>query len=112
LVLIDRGHIVAMGTPTELKRRHMKGQLLLVECGPLGLALEALQTAPGVLDAAVFGNSLHAVVADAQAAMPGIRERLEQRGVHVDRLEQISPSLEDVFVSLTAARGAGEERTA
>jgi ABC-2 type transport system ATP-binding protein len=101
LVLIDRGRIVAMGTPTELKGRHMKGQLLLVECEPLGPGLEALRQVPGVLDAAVFGSSLHAVVADAQAAMPGIRAALESRGLRVGRLEQIQPSLEDVFVSLT-----------
>ena len=60
LVLIDRGRIVAMGTPTELKTRSLKGQLLLVECEPLGPGLEALSQAPGVLDAAVFGSSLHA----------------------------------------------------
>src|SRR5208337_1077181 len=42
LVLIDRGRIVAMGTPTELKTRSMKGELLLVECEPLGPGLEAL----------------------------------------------------------------------
>jgi ABC-2 type transport system ATP-binding protein len=101
LVLIDRGRIVAMGTPTELKSRSMKGQLLLVECEPLGPGLEALRQAPGVRDAAVFGSSLHAVVADAQAAMPGIRQTLESRGLKVGRLEQIQPSLEDVFVSLT-----------
>ena len=65
LVLLDRGRIVAMGTPTELKSRHMKGQLLMVECEPLGPALELLQTAPDVLDAAVFGSGIHAVVADA-----------------------------------------------
>ena len=61
LVLIDRGRIVAMGTPTELKTRSLKGQILLVECEPLGPGLEALTQAPGVLDAAVFGNALHAV---------------------------------------------------
>jgi len=104
LVLIDRGRIVAMGTPTELKSRYMKGQLLLVECEPLGPGLEALRAAPGVLDAAVFGSSLHAVVADAPVALPKIREALEARLVRVGRLEQIPPSLEDVFVSLTTAR--------
>jgi ABC-2 type transport system ATP-binding protein len=104
LVLIDRGRIVAMGTPTELKTRDMKGQLLLVECEPLGPGLEALGQAPGVQDAAVFGNSLHAVVADAQAAIPGIREALEARQVRIGKVEQISPSLEDVFVALTAGR--------
>ena len=73
LVMIDRGRIVAMGTPTELKNHYMKGQLLLVECEPLGPGLEALRETPGVLDAAVFGSSLHAVVADAQAAVPRVR---------------------------------------
>ena len=41
----------------------MKGELLLVECEPLGRAVEALQSAPDVIDAAVFGNALHLVVA-------------------------------------------------
>jgi len=98
------GRIVAMGTPTELKTRSMKEQLLLVECDPLGPGLEALHHTPGVLDAAVFGSSLHAVVANAQVALPGVRAALENRGLKVGRLEQIQPSLEDVFVALTAAR--------
>ena len=51
--------MVALGTPTELKQRSMKGELLLIECEPLGVALETLQQAPDVLDAAVFGNALH-----------------------------------------------------
>jgi ABC-2 type transport system ATP-binding protein len=112
LVLIDRGRIVAMGTPTELKSRYMKGQLLLVECEPLGPGLEALREAPGVFDAAVFGSSLHAVVADAQAALPKLREVLEARLIRVGRVEQIPPSLEDVFVSLTAARESKQEKAA
>jgi len=112
LVLIDRGRIVAMGTPTELKIRHMKGQLLLVECTPLGPGLEALESAPGVLDAAVFGSSLHAVVADAGIAAPAIRAALEARQVHIDRMQPIAPSLEDVFVSLTAGHKAKNGRPA
>lgn len=112
LVLIDRGRIVAMGTPTELKTRFMKGQLLLVECEPLGPALEALTQAPGVLDAAVFGSALHATVADAAAAMPGIRAALGACGLDVSRMEQIQPSLEDVFVNLTTTRESKPGRTA
>jgi len=112
LVLIDRGRIVAQGTPTELKSRHMKGQLLFVECEPLGPALEALSAAPGVLDAAVFGSSIHVVVADAQAAIPKIREILAAKQIRVTQLEQISPSLEDVFVSLTATRESGAGKAA
>ena len=111
LVLIDRGKIVAMGTPTELKTRNMKGQLLLVECEPLGPGLEAVSGTPGVLDAAVFGSSIHAVVEDAQALAPKLREALASRGLSVGRIEQITPTLEDVFVALTAARNAGDRRS-
>jgi ABC-2 type transport system ATP-binding protein len=104
LVLIDRGRIVAMGSPTELKDHCMKGELLLVECEPLGPALEIVHGTKGVFDAAVFGNSLHAVVMNAQAAIPKIHEALAVRQVRVRRLERIPPSLEDVFVSLTSLR--------
>jgi ABC-2 type transport system ATP-binding protein len=110
LALIFRGKMVALGTPTELKRDAMKGELLLVECDPLGQAVELLQSADKVIDAAVFGNALHLVVEDATAAAPVLRRHLEEQGIVVSRMEQIRPSLEDVFVSMTTGREAAEER--
>jgi ABC-2 type transport system ATP-binding protein len=112
LALIFRGKMVALGTPTELKRDSMKGDLLLIECEPLGKAVEALQSAPDVMDAAVFGNALHLVVPDAGASIPRVKKYLSDHGVAVTRIEQIRPTLEDVFVSLTTASNAGEERKA
>jgi ABC-2 type transport system ATP-binding protein len=102
LALIFRGKMVALGTPSELKQKSMKGELLLVECEPLGPAVEALQSAPGVLDAAVFGSALHLVVSNAEEAIPQIRAYLTQHQVSVRNIEKIRPSLEDVFVSLTS----------
>jgi ABC-2 type transport system ATP-binding protein len=110
LALIFRGKIVALGTPSELKRDSMKGELLLVECEPLGEAVEALQSAPGVMDAAVFGNALHLVVEDAEAGLPRIKAYLADRKIAVRRIERIRPSLEDVFVSLTTDREAERGR--
>jgi ABC-2 type transport system ATP-binding protein len=109
LALIFRGKIVALGTPAELKRGSMKGELLLVECTPLGNAVEVLQSAPGVMDAAVFGNALHLVVRDADAAIPQLQTFLKTRGIAVQRMERIRPSLEDVFVSLTTEQSTPEE---
>jgi ABC-2 type transport system ATP-binding protein len=106
LVLIFQGRIVASGSPTQLKQRAMTGALLLVECEPLGLALDVLQQTPDVRDAAVFGNALHVVVPDAHAAIPRLQAALSEQGVNVTKIEPIRPSLEDVFVSLTAAQGA------
>jgi len=111
LALIFRGQMVALGTPAELKRGSMKGELLLVECRPLGPAVEALQSAPGVIDAAVFGDALHLVVGSASIAAPTIRTYLTDRQISVHRIEPIRPTLEDVFVSLTTTRSAEEART-
>lgn len=101
LAMIYRGKMVALGTPTELKQKYMKGELLLVEAEPLGPAVEALQTAPGVLDAAVFGNAMHLVVREADKVVPSIREYLQNKNIEVKHIEKIRPTLEDVFVSLT-----------
>jgi ABC-2 type transport system ATP-binding protein len=112
LALIFRGKIVALGTPSELKHKSMKGELLLVECDPLGPAVEAAQSAPGVSDAAVFGNALHLVVEQAQSAISDVPKYLADRGITVHRIEKIRPSLEDVFVSLTTQRDRGKEHQA
>lgn len=102
LVLIYRGRIVASGSPAQLKRTAMKGELLLIECEPLGAALEALEKSTVAMDVAVFGNALHAVVQSAAQAIPLLRAELEKKSVTVTRIEAIPASLEDVFVSLTA----------
>jgi ABC-2 type transport system ATP-binding protein len=111
LALIFRGKMVALGTPSELKHKSIKGQLLLVECDPLGPAVEALQSAPMVLDAAVFGNALHLVVEEVEAATPQLKQYLAERRITVRHIESIHPSLEDVFVSLTTEPRNGKERT-
>jgi ABC-2 type transport system ATP-binding protein len=112
LALIYRGKMVALGTPTELKQKFMKGELLLVECEPLGEAVEALQSAPGVMDAAVFGSALHLVVQKAEPAIPKIKAYLAQRNIHVTKIEKIRATLEDVFVSLTTGRDGNKTATA
>lgn len=110
LALIFRGKMVALGTPSELKQQSMKGELLVVECEPLGKAVDALHSNPAVMDAAVFGNSLHLVVTNAEQAIPDVKKHLAINGVTVHRVEKISPSLEDVFVSLTTEPHNGKER--
>ena len=109
LALIYRGKMVALGTPSELKQKYMKGELLLVECDPLGSAVEALQSAPMVMDAAVFGNALHLVVVQAEPAIPQVKQYLAQHSITVRHVDRIPPSLEDVFVSLTTERRNGKE---
>ncbi len=107
LALIHRGRLVALGTPNELKRHALAGAVLLLECEPREQALEVLQAAPGVLDAAVFGDVLHVVVAAADTALDELPRFLATRAVRCTRIEAIAPSLEDVFV-----QRVGSESTA
>jgi ABC-2 type transport system ATP-binding protein len=109
LALMSRGTVAALGTPSELRQKSMKGEVLLVECEPLGEAVEILQSAPHVMDAAVFGSALHLVVSDATSAIPQVKKYLLDHGITVGLIEKIHPSLEDVFVSLTSAPDSGKE---
>ncbi len=100
LVLIYQGRIIALGTPDELKQTHMPEDVLEVAVDRPVDALELLAREPAVREAALFGSLLHAVVADAAADAPAVRAALAGGGLRVERIEQIPPSLEDVFVSL------------
>jgi ABC-2 type transport system ATP-binding protein len=81
----------------------MGGALLLVECEPLGEGLAILERTPGVLEAAVFGDALHVMVPDADAALRDLPHELAARGVQCRRMRVIPPSLEDVFVNRVRA---------
>ena len=98
LALIYRGKIIAEATPMELRREHMKRDILEVEVDRVGDAMEILLKEG--IENAIFGSALHATVDDARIAAPEIRRTLESAGVSVKRVEKIVPSLEDVFVTL------------
>jgi ABC-2 type transport system ATP-binding protein len=104
LALMYRGELVALGTPSELRRGSIEGVLLLLECDRIGDALERVRRMDGVHDAAVFGNALHLVVSDVEIGS-AIRAALERDNIVVARLQPIRPSLEDAFVALTTRRG-------
>ncbi len=108
LALIYRGELVAVGTPGELKHNLMQDDVLLLACDRPQEALVAVTEVEGVRDAALFGRDIHLMTADAQQLVPILRERLEATGFRIQGLESITPSLEDVFVSLIEARDRAE----
>jgi ABC-2 type transport system ATP-binding protein len=103
LALIYRGEIIASGSPGELKRNYMNGDVLDLSCDQPQEALSVLEKAPSIKEAALFGGGIHIVADNGEAAAADIRKRLAQSGFTVRRIEKISPSLEDVFVSLIEA---------
>jgi ABC-2 type transport system ATP-binding protein len=104
LILMNRGRIIADGTPTAL-RAGMTEPILEIATDNAPLAVEALAAAEGVIDAAMFGRHVHAVVDDAREAESLVRRLLESAGRRVDIVTRVPPSLEDVFVSLVRREG-------
>lgn len=102
LALMSSGRIIALGTPNELKKDWMPASVLDLECSDLMKAAEILEQDPMFSEVAVFGNLLHLIVADSEKARAVVKEKLESQGITVIRLDSIVPSLEDVFVTLTA----------
>jgi len=104
LAVIYRGEIIASGTPAELKGGHMSDAVLEIECDRPAEAMAVVERQPGIKEAALFGAGLHAVVAEAATATETTRRALEAAGFAVRRVARITPTLEDVFVSLIEAR--------
>jgi len=100
LALMHGGKIVALGSPEDLKKSIGEGRLLNLESSDLLGSMAALEGKKNILDVAVFGGGLHVKVRDPAAAIPEIRDALHAAGIDVRALDQIAPSMEDVFVSL------------
>ncbi len=99
LVLINRGRIVAEGTPEELKDSSSQGKIMEIRCQRSWEAADLLETRPGVNDVALFGAGLHVVVDNGGPGEEEFRRLLE--GFEVTRVATVKASLEDVFVAMT-----------
>jgi len=104
LGIIYSGELIALGTPRELKTKHMPEAVLEIDCARPNDAMTLIERLPAVKEVALFGKGLHALALDAEAAALAIRAALASAGLRLDHLERIPPTLEDVFVSLIEAR--------
>ena len=99
LAIVDRGRIVARGTPDELKAE-LEGDAVQVELagddgGPRALALERVH---GLGDVLIEGRTLHARAANGAAAIPAVLAALEAHGVRAASVTLARPSLDDVYL--------------
>src|SRR3954465_1718891 len=103
---IHSAKLIVCGVPEDLKSMpqvYPSGTRRLdVTCDHVTVGLQALRHAPGVRSATVFGQSMHLLV-DPSVSEEALRSELARVGItHVD-IRPIGPSLEDVFVALTAS---------
>ncbi|HEX6021850.1 MAG TPA: DUF4162 domain-containing protein, partial [Solirubrobacter sp.] len=97
LAIVDRGRIVARGTPDELKSE-LHGDTVQVELSePNGAAATALERL-GLSDVLLEGKVLHARTANGAAAIPSVLAALEAQGVRAASVTLARPSLDDVYL--------------
>jgi ABC-2 type transport system ATP-binding protein len=99
LAIVDRGRIVAEGSPDTLKSE-LEGDRIAVELDDVddAAARLALARVDGVGDAALEGRTLHARARDGAAAIPAVLAALDAHGVKVASVTLARPSLDDVYL--------------
>src|SRR5947209_10813166 len=107
--------LIVCGEPDELKRMPdvspVGTRRLDVTCDDVTTALQAMRQLPGVQSATVFGQSMHLLVDD-RVRRAQIDEQLRKVGVSHSEIHEMGPSLEDVFVELSAKHAAGRQKAA
>jgi ABC-2 type transport system ATP-binding protein len=99
IAVLDRGRLVAEGTPSELKRLVPGGHIVLT----FGDAAE-LERAAGILDggsADEEGLTLQLPSDGGSRSLRALLDRLDAASIDVDGLAVQTPDLDDVFLSLT-----------
>lgn len=110
---IYHSELIVSGGPDELKKlRGVVGKgvrRLEVTCRPLVKSFNIIKAIPYVKDTTIFGQSLHVMI-DEAISIEKFSEDLTIRNIDLEEAREISPSLEDVFVTLTKQAIARREK--
>ncbi|MCU0537099.1 MAG: ATP-binding cassette domain-containing protein [Hydrococcus sp. Prado102] len=109
LAIIDRGVVIAEGTPSQLKDRvgGDRVTLRIREFSPIEEAQKAkeiLQSLPFVEEAIINsaqGNTLNLVVTSGGNPLGKIEQSLQEMGLPIFSMAQSRPSLDDVYLAAT-----------
>jgi len=104
LAFIQRGKIIAYGSPQEIKREKMVGQVLEIEPSDAIQTIQILRAAQGrgelpVDEIELYGSLVHVVAPEVQTHQPAIEDQLRGAGIDPGSMAVIEPSLEDVFIA-------------
>jgi len=98
ILVIDKGRIVAEGTPDALKRR-VSGDLVVVESTDPARTAEIGRRLGSELS--VEAATVRFRVADGAAVLPTLLREMDAAGITMTAVEVRRPSLDDVFLTLT-----------
>jgi len=105
IAILDRGELIALGTPAELKSRAPGGTLVELQLAAAAAAVAPIARAlPGIERVEAANGTLRAYASRGAEAAADLLRSAEQAGHRVTGLSIAPPSLETLFVSLTGRR--------
>ncbi len=106
LGLMYQGKLVALGSPSQLKTQHVRGELIEVSSPDYVRILELLATDARYRQVNLFGSTVHVVVDATETALREIELVLRQAGLQVESIRRIPFTMEDVFIALMEQQSA------
>ncbi len=97
LAIVDRGKVVAEGSPEQLKGE-LRGDAIHVELDQPVDDVSSLDALQGVRDVVVEGRLLHARADNGARMVPVVLAALEAAGIDVASVTVARPSLDDVYL--------------
>ena len=92
------GKLLAMDTPTNLKKSIIKGDVWEVFAHPLEQGLDVLHELDGVERVGLAGDHLRVI--SQRVREEAIQDLLSRNNIRVEKIERGEPTLEDVFLAL------------
>ena len=102
--LLDHGSLMVADTPQRIRSR-LKGQVLEVVCDRVRDAAGILRSSGMVEEVQAFGDRLHAVADEPEGAADRVGNLLQDGNITIRDIRTVTPSLENVFISLVRKRG-------
>jgi ABC-2 type transport system ATP-binding protein len=102
---MHQGRFIGAGSPEQCKA-DMAEDLLEVDALPVMEAAALARALPGVTGVSIYGHTLRVFAKNATQIRGRLEETLTTRGITVKNVRAVTPTLEDVFMSLT--RGAAD----
>jgi ABC-2 type transport system ATP-binding protein len=96
--VMRNGKLLAMDTPTNLKRTVIKGNVWEVFAHPLEQGLEILHEMDGVERVGLAGDHLRVI--SQKVEKDALQRLLSRNKIQVEKIERGEPTLEDVFLAL------------
>ncbi len=97
VALLHQGKLLFCDTPANLKAKLGKGVLSITSSEPRRLRGQ-LEHMVGISSLVLTGDGLHVVVDDAARRIPEFEARLKNAQVPFDAIQQVTPTIEDLFV--------------